>query len=659
MLLSLLWGLAPGAAKAQNSISYTATSATIKFNIANYSFAASDVNQILNLSDRSFVSIAMDDDEYGIVADEGYPAIPQLPLLINLPANARNVSVTMRSSVLNLDQVPAGKHIEPFVNVNKDGTVEGTGFNANYYNTATTPYVSSFYTVEEPFFLMDEQALDLTVLPFQYVPTTGRLTVLERAEFVITWTLEGSVAKSPISQARASFFEDIFMSYTGNAPKSGKKGSLLIITAPQYEQGLTLFKEYKENIGIETEIVSTNTTGKSAGEIEAYIKKNASKKDFVLLVGSINDIPITSGNTSGSDIDNPATDYGYRCFKENANKYGDIFLGRWPVTNKTDLTNIINKTIFMESNLHNSPKHAYFLAGHEDNLFMRNSFKVGHFNAMEQGFLKQKYICKSYFQSPKETILSLADTYPAWFIYSGHGGASQMAYGVYSIGPSFFNRKDMFPFTFSFACLSGTYSYRESMASCILNTNGPVSYFGSTVNTYCSSDIAIETKILGKSLGQNHIGSIITKGMTSYARRFWSAMNRKRTKRYIRSYNLMGDPSILKHGCGIISTFNFNELFTAVGGINLTFNSTDAININQGLRMESGATLTFQPANTLLLKGTMATARGRLIGNSKKITLESNARINANSNVRLTANEFDFKPGFTIESGSDVIFEVK
>lgn len=115
----------------------------------------------------------------------------------------------------------------------------------------------------------------------------------------------------------------------------------------------------------------------------------------------------------------------------------------------------------------------------------------------------------------------------------------------------------------------------------------------------------------------------------------------------------------MKHGCGIISTFNFNELFTAVGGINLTFNSTDAININQGLRMESGATLTFQPANTLLLKGTMATARGRLIGNSKKITLESNARINANSNVRLTANEFDFKPGFTIESGSDVIFEVK
>lgn len=660
VLLSLLWGLAPGALRAQNSISYTATSATITFNIAGYSFETSDVNQLMSLNNgKSFIKIAMDDDEYGIVADEGYPAIPQLPLLINIPVNAKNVSVSMRSSMTDLRQVPTDKYIEPFVNIGKDGTVEGTAFNADYYNTATTPYVSYYYAAGEPFSLMGEQALDLTILPFQYVPTTGVLSVLQSAEFVITWTLEGSAAKSPISQVRESFFEDIFMSYTGNAPKSGKKGKLLIITAPQYEQGLSLFKQYKENIGIETSIVSTATTGNTASQIAAYIQDNASKTDFVLLVGSINDIPITSGNTSGSDIDNPATDYGYRCFKENTNKYGDIFLGRWPVTNKTDLTNIINKTIFMESNLHNLPKHAYFLAGHEDNLFMRNSFKVGHFNAMEQGFLKQKYICKSYFQSPKETILSLADTYPAWFIYSGHGGSTQMAYGVYSIGPYFFNRKDMFPFTFSFACLSGTYSYRGSMASCILNTNGPVSYFGSTVNTYCSSDIAIETKILGKSLGQNHIGSIITKGMTSYAQRFWSAMNRKRTKRYIRSYNLMGDPSILKHGCGIISTFNFNELFTAVSGINLTFNSTNAININQGLRMESGATLAFKPANTLLLKGSIATAKGRLTGESKKITLDGGARIKSGSVVNLTANEFDFKPGLTIEGGSDVIFQLK
>ncbi len=663
VLLSLLWGLAPGSLRAQNSISYTSTSATIKFNIAGYSFETSDVNQLMSLNGKSFIKIVMDDDEYGIVADEGYPAIPQLPLLINIPVNAKNVSVSMRNSITDLRQIPADEYIEPFVNIGKDGTVEGTAFNADYYRTATTPYVSYRYVTGEPFSLMGEQALDLTILPFLYVPTTGRLSVLQSAEFVITWTLEGSAAKSPISQARESFFEDVFMSYTGNAPKSGKKGKLLIITAPQYEQGLTLFKQYKENIGIETSIVSTATTGKSVGEIATYIEDNASKTDFVLLVGSINDIPITSGNTSGNDKNNPATDYGYRNFKDN--KYGNVFLGRWPVKSKADLANITNKTIIMESTLSTTPRNVYILSGHDVNPIFTTSFNKGN-NAAMKGLGKYSYKCDTFYQSSQERINSLSYSFPAWFIYGGHGVKNRLAYfnrdDESAISFTFFKRQDMFPFTFAFSCQTGSYyqtNKGEGMALCILKSLGPVSYFGSTVNTTNTSDEVIEQKI-ALSLGQVYIGSIITSGMTKYFNQFWSSKPLKiERERYAKAYNLMGDPSLNRLGYGVQSTYNFDELLTAVGGINLTFSSTDAININQGLRMESGATLAFKPANTLLFKGSIATANGRLTGESKKITLDGGARINSGSVVNLTANEFDFKPGFTIEGGSDVIFQVK
>lgn len=198
------------------------------------------------------------------------------------------------------------------------------------------------------------------------------------------------------------------------------------------------------------------------------------------------------------------------------------------------------------------------------------------------------------------------------------------------------------------------------MALCILNSRGPVSYFGSTIETTNRSDEAIEKNILGKSMGQTYLGAIITSGMTEYNRLFCFPENKNLERIvYTRSYNLMGDPSLNRLGYGVQSTYNFDETFTAVGGINLTFNTTNTININQGLRMESGATLAFKPANTLLLKGSIATAKGRLTGESNKITLDGGARINSGSVVELTANEFDFKPGFTIEGGSDVIFQVK
>ncbi len=650
VLLSLLWGLAPSAVKAQNSISYTATSAVVTFNLANFNFAASEVNKILDISGKSFLKIAMDDDEYGIVADEGYPAIPQLPLLINIPPNAKNVSVSMRNAV-TLDRQISDVYIEPFVNIGKDGTVEGTAFNENYYNTATTPYISSFYAAEEPFFLMDEQVLDLTILPFQYVPTTGKLTLLQSAEFVITWTLEGSVAKSPISQARANFFEDIFMSYTGNAPKSGKKGKLLIITAPQYEQGLTLFKQYKDNIGIDTRIVSTTTTGTGGEQIADYIKSSSFKPDFVLLVGSVSTIPAMSV---------PITDYGYRNFKDKATKYGDVFLGRWPVASKTELANVINKTIVMEYKLFITERRVALLAGHGDIV----SYKRGNKEAIK-GFEKHNYNCEKYEEVTINDITTLQNNYPTWMIYSGIGCKSDCSWNYFndncnrSIKKSFFLKNDIFPLVFSFAGFDGNYSNANSMAMGVVGNRGPVSYFGPSDQTLGTYDEIIESKILGKSLGQNYIGAIATKGMTRFAHYFWQRSEKNNRIFHLRTYNLMGDPSLNRLGYGTQSTYNFDETFTAVGGINLTFNSTDAINIHQGLRMESGAKLAFKPANTLLLKGSIATAKGRLTGESKKITLDGGARISTGSVVELTANEFDFKPGFTIESGSDVTFKIK
>lgn len=657
VLLSLLWGLAPGVTKAQNSISYGDNSAVITFNIADYTFENSDINQ-LNLSDKSFVSIVIADDEYGIVADDGYPAIPQLPLLINIPVNAQNVSVSMRNAVTTQQQVPTGQYIEPFVNVGKDGTIEDTGFNATYYNTATTPYVSYFYATEEPFFLFDEQALDLTILPFQYVPTTGSLTVLESAEFVITWTTEGNLAtKSGTTQVREDFFKDLFMGYEPIASKGKTKGRLLIISAPQYEQGLSLFKQYKENIGIETQIVTTTTTGRTGEQIENYIKKSSFKPDFVLLVGSVSTIPAMGPE--------PITDDGYRSFRNN-NKYGDVFLGRWPVANKTELANAINKTIIMETKLFTMERRVAILTGHGKNKDVV-SYRKGNETAIK-GFKKYNYQCDDYYTVSMNKIKALQNTYPSWMVYSGNSCKNGAGFNYFAdtlcrtsnfITRSFFIKTDVFPLLFSFSGYDGDYSQSNSISLGVVDARGPVMYFGASSQTMTPATEVAETKILGKSLGDSYIGAIITKGMTKFSRFYWEPKEKQVRLWHLYAFNLMGDPSLNRLGYDILSAYDFNGSFTAVGGINLTFNSTNAINIYQGLSMERNASLTFKPNNQLLLKGTIATAGGKLTGESKKVTLDGSACINSGSVVNLTANEFDFQSGFTVESGSDVVFQIK
>lgn len=645
---------------AQNSISYSVNSAVVTFKLADYSFVSSDADEILNTSRSSLIGIKMSDEKYGVIANDGYPALPQLPLFINIPSNAENVKITMRNTITEQQNIPSETYIEPFIDYSKDGMVLSNGFNESFYSTSQTYYPSAFYAAEEPFFLMDELALKLNVLPFRYMSTTGILTILKKAEFVITWTSAGNnVTKSPISKERENFFRDIFIEYNGRPTKSNIKGELLIISAPQYVEGLSLYKEFKENIGIKTQIVSTDVTGKTASQISNYIKARASQIDYVLLVGSINDIPYTNGDATGNNKDNPTTDFGYRCFQNQNAIYGDVFLGRWPVYDATDLANLINKTIFMESNLHTLSKEVFFLAGHESNKSMERSFKKGHDN-VTKSFSDKGFVNQKYYQSTCETVRSLSNSYPAWFIYSGHGSYDKMAYSSdCDIIRSSFNRKHIYPFVFSFACLSGLYVSSDNMSMCVTRTFGPISYFGSSVITYCNSDVAIETNIFKNCLGENSLGAMITKGMTFYAARFWSVLNQTRTKRYLKSYNLIGDPSIQKDGCGPVATYYIHNPIFVVRNIDLKLHSTEAIELQNSLTMETRSKLELDSDNRLLLNGKISTNSGVLVGNAKQIEIEGNTHISSGSTINLTADEFDFKPGLVIESGSDITFNVR
>ena len=452
----LVWAMPESLA--QVSVVNGSNQIRINYKMPRYTLAESEVNEVIGGNGFQFVSIQVSDEEYGVVADEGRPQLPQRTLFLAVPSNAVDFQVRMTGAVQGTRSLPAGTYVEPYMDTDPENPV--WEFDKAYYITSDTSYLEQFYEVEECFTMMGERILPVTLLPFRYVPKKGVVEELRSASFIVTWDLQGPAgAKQARSRLKESYVSTMVDNY--DASKGGPvldRVRYLIITASEFADEMAFFKEYKENLGYEVAMATTDQTGSSPASISAYIRN--ADPDFVLLVGDTEKIPHASGNTDPEAENNPMTDQGYRRFNDNKWSYGDVFLGRWPASSVTDVCNMIHKTIYMETRLHTMPKEAYLLAGHAKSSMERKSNNALDY-AAEKGFVPRGYSVTKYYQSSKIEIEQAMKIYPAWFVYNGHGNFFSLAVDDESdnfITRDAFSRKDVYPMVFAFSCKSGNYA---------------------------------------------------------------------------------------------------------------------------------------------------------------------------------------------------------
>jgi hypothetical protein len=270
----------------------------------------------------------------------------------------------------------------------------------------------------------------------------------------------------------------------------------------------------------------------------------------VLLVGNVTHIPAFEGDPSGKVKENPISDLGYSLLEGNDN-FADIFLGRFPVSNENELKNIIDKTIYMETNMRHFDKRAMFVAGDEkkgvwNRAYMRNSFKKGLEKIVHNYFIPLGYDCRElYFPNYTEVINALNDN-PLFFIYNGHGNFTSFAGKTFELGYKDIAvaKNTVYPIVFSLSCKTGNFGQ-----TCIgeyfirEKDKGAVAYFGSSVNTQTNSDPIIAKKIFevmfkneAKSLSE-----LINLGMKRYYHAI--GVSKKKKNIYLKAFNLLGDPS--------------------------------------------------------------------------------------------------------------------
>lgn len=173
---------------------------------------------------------------------------------------------------------------------------------------------------------------------------------------MVTYMLEEEEnrANPRTTPSTEQYFHQLFANYDITRGLGNQNPeNYLIITAPEFDNNISDFVQYKRNIGYNVTVVNTNTTGSGSSSIKNYIQSLynniSTRPEYVLLVGDIDRIPASAG-VDGNE-NNPITDLEYTLL-EGSDEKADVFLGRFSVQDSTQLRNVINKTMFMESNMY-------------------------------------------------------------------------------------------------------------------------------------------------------------------------------------------------------------------------------------------------------------------------------------------------------------------
>ncbi len=506
---------------------------TINFELPSYQLNTVTVNN------ENYYTIEI--PEYGVVNEVGLPALPQLSFDMFIPYGENNPSVSIDRVVSEIQELK--QNIYPFQESwEKNSPLSDRPFtiNRNYYNS--TGKIYDPINISEPFIINGVKGVTVTIHPFNYNPAEKKLTLISSAQFKLN--LNGTVL--PVTGKSAvfnNFFKNIFVNYEFDAQRSDE--NYLIITAPAYEAALTPFVEFKSSKGFTVDVFNTGTTGTTNTAIKDFIQQRydntATRPEYILLVGDVANIPAWTGSGTGT----PTTDLKYVQL-EGGDQFPDAFIGRFSVANTTQLGNAINKSINTESYIGTMDMKNVFMASSDNYAITEGTHNYvidTYFDPA--GYTSLKLYTHTYGATTTQLINALNDN-QIFAIYSGHGSETSWADGP-PLNQSQVSAltNTWYPYVYSFACLTGSFSTSECFGETWLRTeHGAASFYGSSVNSYWDEDDILERRII-KAMYEDELTRVtpmFVQGMI-YLVDYFGGINGT-TLRYMEMYNLMGDPSL-------------------------------------------------------------------------------------------------------------------
>jgi len=364
-----------------------------------------------------------------------------------------------------------------------------------------------------------------------------------------------------------------------NGVKSLENTGYLIIVHDNFYNNIQTFATQKENHGYEVTVVrKSEISNQTNNGIRSYIQDAYNNWtpaiEYVLLVGDVNYIPEFTG-----EYCNSASDYQYSLMDDD-DWLPDILVARFSVTNTYQLDNISNKIIDYENQSWSSPewtKKSVFMAGEDNYTITENTHNYVISNYMQpSGYTSDKLYTHTYNATTNDVINAFNDG-RVFGVYSGHGSET-----AWTDGPPLnqsqvtnLNNQDKYALVFSFACLTGDFNYPVCFGETWLReyNKAAVGFWGASNYSYWDEDDILERKLFGAFFNEykTTFGCATVEAKLKFIDHY--TINGERTKYYLETYNLLGDPS-LKY-----ANFHYN-----LANVNKS-NSKLATAYNNGRRM--------------------------------------------------------------------------
>ncbi len=519
-------------------------------------------------------------DENSDYTDElSYPELPFYAIHLLLPDAATNVKVTFLPNAMTQEYfkeyvhpATAGSTVDQYGNYYDMDTA---CFNTFYYShgyDATYPngFYTQFYDTSNIYNYYKTTGITLSIHPFSYAPQLGLADVLLGGRFIIEFDGGDVVDKiielqkeqsveSILSQLYYSTFVDLPINSYESNPKY-----LIVAARSSMDSYLLPYIKYKQQQGYDVKTVyldKDNMLGVGGQKLADYILYNngvMKSPDYVLLVGSISDIPAYKGS---SKMLNPYTDDPYHSS-----------IGRWLIKYQDwhypDIDQIINKTKLSEGNYASSNTTAAIFSG-IDKLKIRSRwfYKDAKYVAEKCfGRMGLRYSLNDGREATRSDMINDLQRQPHFFFYCGHGYAPDngdytnfFTSGIadpYNLTQKMItllnNGYGNSPMGFGFSCALNTYAldYDNFAARWVAGRCGGVTFYGPTVTTMDCPDRYLSRRIfdtymdLVYAIGNFPISWLINIGETSY----YNSLQTITRKHQALKYNLIGDPTLYVNG---------------------------------------------------------------------------------------------------------------
>ncbi|HLP75192.1 MAG TPA: C25 family cysteine peptidase [Bacteroidales bacterium] len=528
---------------------------------------------------------------HGHASDPGKPELPVLAKLIVLPeGSGYKIKI---SDVKTARIKPSSGQIRGLLYPSQESEAKNPQSRRPRFRIDREAYshkglIQSDTVVLEKLGTMRNNTLaNLYLKPARYNPHANTIELITSMKVEINYTgSKGSVSavlqdpsfSESLSKGTLNYSRDLIPDYTD------RPAGMIILTDTAFRKQIQSFVKWKTQEGYRVNVLYRGAS--YAGNTFPQLKQTISgiynaaspenpPPDYLLIIGDVNRIP--SYGTTGN-----ITDLYYAEFDGNGDYLPEMYFGRIPASDTSEVTSALQKIIqyekfeFADTNTFYSralattgydPDHSVYMDGQirygvTKYLTPENNIHESHFYHY-QGTDKDAYLVQA-----KDSVLKLINKGTSFINYSGHGDASGwLQLNIKTADTSLLSNRSMYPVIISNACRTGEFQTRSSFGPrMVLEKNrGASAFIGCSNDSYWDEDyywyvglgnISDNPSYPDKGLGSldrlfhNHdeypSDWFYTLGQINYAGNLSVSSGTSPWKKYYwEIYNVIGDPSMI------------------------------------------------------------------------------------------------------------------